>query len=39
EARLHGVVKELADNQNIKDIMVSISHDTDYAIAYVTVID
>jgi holo-[acyl-carrier protein] synthase len=38
EARLHGAVKELADNQNIKDIMVSISHDTDYAIAYVTII-
>ena len=36
EAKLHGVVKEMADNQNIKDIMVSISHDTDYAIAYVT---
>ncbi len=36
EAKLHGTVKELADNRNIKDIMVSISHDTDYAIAYVT---
>jgi holo-[acyl-carrier protein] synthase len=36
EARLNGAVKELADKRSIRDIMVSISHDTDYAIAYVT---
>ena len=38
EARLNGTVKELADRKNIKNVMVSVSHDTDYAIAYVTII-
>ncbi len=38
EARLNGTVKELADRKSIKNVMVSVSHDTDYAIAYVTLI-
>src|SRR3990167_5490068 len=38
EAKLNGTVKELADRKNIKNVMVSVSHDTDYAIAYVTLI-
>ncbi|HAP67114.1 MAG TPA: ACP synthase [Nitrospinae bacterium] len=39
EAKLNGTVKELADRKNIKNVMVSISHDTDYAIAYVTILN
>lgn len=38
EARLQGTVKEFADQRGINNIMVSVSHDTDYAIAYVTLI-
>jgi len=39
EAKLNGTVKELADRKNIKNVMVSISHDTDYAIAYVIILN
>ncbi|MEK6589821.1 MAG: holo-ACP synthase [Nitrospinota bacterium] len=35
EARLQGTVKKFADQRGINNIMVSVSHDTDYAIAYV----
>lgn len=31
---LHGRVKEYADNQGIHEILISLSYDTDYAIAY-----
>ncbi len=39
EARLQGEVKKIADQKGINNIMVSVSHDTDYAIAYVTIIN
>ena len=39
EAKLNGTVKELADRKNIKNVIVSISHDTDYAIAYVIILN
>ena len=38
EAKLQGTVKKFADQRGINNIMVSVSHDSDYAIAYVTLV-